>query len=372
MFNSRKSFVFDGVSLLQDYGYILAEFEEKSEIALALARTLDKGTTNKYKAQYDVYGVTYDSELVLPISIIKNICDPAVTDLKFSREDIRQLASWTTSKQTPAWLYFEDEEEHADSVRYRGMFTDIQPFVAGEIVGVTLTFTCTSSYAYTHEITETVTVNGEETLTINNTSDEWEDYVYPVIRVECTDLPTSEGYGEMVIINTSESSVVADGELTVDPTASTQEKLEDMKDLIEDYAELWGYEIEYKTDSSDVPITMGDNHAVFFNLIEHDGTTHKCIGYYTEDNTYYIAENAYMYFNILEGLPVNIDCQKVKIYDDIGRMILYSTMGIDDVDEFYWLRLKHGANDLLFFSKGEADVTFTYSEPRKVGELYED
>ena len=374
MFNSRKSFVYDGVSLLEDYGYMLVEFEEKTDVELSLARTLDKGTVNKYKAQYDVYGVTYDSELVFPISIMKNPCIyTSREELKFTRDEIRQLAAWLTSKQVPAWLYFEDEEFNADEVRYKGLFTNIEPFVAGDIVGITLTFTCTSSYAYTHEITQEYELDSSGTTqifqtVINNTSDEWEEYVYPTIRI----YPHHETVdkGDMVIINMSDASVIDNG--TLGSGTEEQSTMDVLKETIENFASTYGYTLEYETDDNDQVITRGDDHAVFLTLTEHTGEVHKCMAYYLADLSYYLVEGGFMYFTTYDELPVNIDCQKVKIYDDIGRMVLYSTMGIDDVDSFYWLRLKHGANNLLFLEKGASTVQVKYSEPRKVGELYED
>ena len=208
MFENRKSFVYSNRSLVGYEGYqenniskyALAEVEQKTQINMGLTRSLDKGNTNKYKASYDVYGVSYDDPIVFQITIIKNPC--IGIDMKFSRDESRELISWLTSTQIPQWLYFEDDELVPDTVRYYGMFTDVEPYFAGNVYGLTFTFTCTSSYAYTFEITDTH-AEIDKVFYTNKTlnGDEWNDYIYPKIYIHPIQTAATTLYGNIVLIN---------------------------------------------------------------------------------------------------------------------------------------------------------------------------
>lgn len=60
-----------------------------------------------------------------------------------------------------------------------------------------------------------------------------------------------------------------------------------------------------------------------------------------------------------------IDCEKYTITDYLGRNIYLSELGIYDPSFLYWPRLLKGANRID--TEGDATITFTYREARKVG-----
>lgn len=62
---------------------------------------------------------------------------------------------------------------------------------------------------------------------------------------------------------------------------------------------------------------------------------------------------------------VSIDNEKLKISDSTGKLIKLSDLGLMDIGNLYWFSLSYGVNDIKI--TGEAKVTITYREPRKVG-----
>lgn len=62
---------------------------------------------------------------------------------------------------------------------------------------------------------------------------------------------------------------------------------------------------------------------------------------------------------------INIDCEKYTITDYIGRNIYLSELGIYDPEFLYWPRLLKGNNRID--TTGDATITITYREARKVG-----
>ena len=62
---------------------------------------------------------------------------------------------------------------------------------------------------------------------------------------------------------------------------------------------------------------------------------------------------------------VSIDNEKLKISDLTGKLIKLSDLGLMDIGNLYWFSLSYGVNDIKI--TGEAKVTITYREYRKVG-----
>ena len=73
-----------------------------------------------------------------------------------------------------------------------------------------------------------------------------------------------------------------------------------------------------------------------------------------------------MRMSVTKGLKVYLDCQKLTINDELGRMVTYDKLGITDVAYMYWLQLLNGNNSLLFY--GNCDFKVKHIESRKVGE----
>ena len=74
----------------------------------------------------------------------------------------------------------------------------------------------------------------------------------------------------------------------------------------------------------------------------------------------------FMRMSMSKDLKVYLDCQKLTINDELGRMVTYDKLGITDVAYMYWLQLLNGNNSLLFY--GNCDFKVKHIESRKVGE----
>jgi len=75
--------------------------------------------------------------------------------------------------------------------------------------------------------------------------------------------------------------------------------------------------------------------------------------------------NGTMDINCLIGNVVYIDAQKLKVTDLAGGLISFEKLGINDVDNIYWMRFCSGENKIKII--GNATVRFTWREARKVG-----
>ena len=77
-------------------------------------------------------------------------------------------------------------------------------------------------------------------------------------------------------------------------------------------------------------------------------------------------ENGIMVMSVSKDLNISMDCQKLTINDELGRMVRYDKLGINDVAHMYWIQLVHGNNSFLFY--GNCDFRIKHIEARKVGE----
>ena len=236
---------------------MLAGFEEISSIPLGLDREINRGESNVYRPRQNHFGATYASPLEFELSVIKNI-EEDQNDMIFSRNDIRSIAAWLTSPLYPILFHMTDYEFDAyleEPIDYYVTFSSIENVVVnGGIVGLTIKATCG--------------------ITITNTSDNYDGFIYPIIKINPTD----------------------NGQITI--SNDTEQK-----------------SITFKS--------KGANNAIF------------------------------------------IDCQRLEIKDSIDSLIPLSDLGVSNPADIYFPRLLHGQNKISV--KGNAKVTLTYREYRKVG-----
>lgn len=176
-----KSFTYCNKNTLEDFGLnmVLADNEE---INLGLSREVLKGSITKFRDATNHLGAKFSEVLSFPITLIKRSKTGNQEELKWSREEIRNLTSWLTSVDVPQLLEFQYKETREETIDYFGLFTDISTYNLDNIIyGITLTFTCSSSFGYTKENSYKCSANSK--IVIDNTSDKWNDYVYPKIEI---------------------------------------------------------------------------------------------------------------------------------------------------------------------------------------------
>lgn len=164
----------------KDFGLILVSFDVNDNSGnLGLNKEIIKGESTKFRITKNHFGSKYSDELSFQVSFIKNTCNNK--EQKFSRDELRKITSWLSSNDYPKELYFVDKKNDIEPIYYFGIFTELNPFVLDGVYGLTATFTCDSPYGYT-KLYSYICNNGE-TIVINNTSDEIEKPVYPLIKI---------------------------------------------------------------------------------------------------------------------------------------------------------------------------------------------
>lgn len=185
-----KSFTYNGKNTASDFGLVLVSLKSDSNsVSLGLDREVEKGSTTKYRESANHYGARYSDVLTYQITLIKNEEKYFnQRDMKFNRTELRKLTSWLTSNRLPKLLEIEENVGEDEKVDFFGIFTKIEPVaLEHDLYGIKLTFQCDSQYGYSKEYN--YVCNGNDTTIIENTSDEIELPVYPMIKI----VPKSTG-----------------------------------------------------------------------------------------------------------------------------------------------------------------------------------
>lgn len=341
--------------------YISVDFEDNSDIPLAMERNMEIGETNFSRVEPNYFGDTWTDVLPIELNIVK---DPSQYDynqkeLVITKGEIREITRWLTSPHYPEWIEFEYDHDNVDEAKnYRGWFNNVETWAVGsEVYGLKLSFKCTTPFGYTDDIVNIQTVTKYSNILVTNDSDELDSYCYPTIEIK----PSSNG--QIYICNLSDCKILENGILTL--TESTY--FQSMLTLIEEFATLNGYTVKYTGKGAFNIVALCNDTAVQFYLIDRYNNEIKCTAFYMDDTKEYrIIEDGFMFMDVYTDLNVYIDCQKLIINDSLGRIITYDKLGITDVDHIYWLRLINGHNSLLLY--GNAKFTITHKESRKVGE----
>lgn len=355
-----KDFTYNNKKL-SDFGFIMVDFDNSSELPLAMRREYIQGEKTKYRHTANHLGAKDGDNLTFEIHLIKNPCN--ITnhkDYEITRDELRVLAKWLTSNNLPIWLEFEYDKIPTTEVRYCGLF-DIAEHASGDILtGLRLTFNNDSSYAYSKPIAETIQLNGNTSKIINNTNDLLEDYCYPTLQIKST------VRNEIYICNLSDCIIHREGTLAL--SSSNSDTFNTLLDKIEEYAISKGYNYEFTYENDGVFIkSIANDTAVQVRFTSRWGDSIKCIAFYNETTgDYKIIEGGFLFLEMKAQLPVTIDCLRLTMFDDLNRMILFKDMGVEDVDYMYWLRFINGGNNLICYGNN-TEITITRTEYRKVG-----
>ncbi len=349
-----KNFYFNGQSLsdLVDYAIVGLE-SDTDDIMLGLTRSIERGNRNPYRDEPNHFGTILNDYLTFDLPIMKNPCKFSTqTDLEFSREDITSLTSWLMSKKLPTWM--ETDNSDIEDTRYKGVFTNVTPYVVqGRIYGLTFTFECSTNHAFSNEKTSSITTLKLGNTTVINNSDRTNDYIYPTIEIK----PNSAS--DIFIANLTDATILQEGKIVVNSSSVTM--MNSLKTKISQYALEKGLST---SDLNESGSTFCDSTAIQFTLKNTKDEITKCFAYYDSVGNYKMLKNGMMRFKVQKSNPIYMNCQTLQIKDSLDRMIQYETLGITDVDQIYWLRLLHGANDIICWCSS-ATIKFTYNEIRE-------
>ena len=339
--------------------YISVDFDNNSDINLAMERDMTVGETNRYKTEANYFYDSWTGVLEFDLHIMKDHCTyNSQESLEITKAEIREITRWLTSTHFPEWIRFEYDDDN-EVKRYCGWFSNIETFTAyGTVYGLKLHFKCTTPFGYTDEKSYSVTSSKSyKSLLVTNDSDELNCYCYPQLTI------SPKNTNEIFICNQSDMKVLKQGTLS-----SSNSYFDALLDAVEDYAKSNGYTVEYTGTGAQNIVALCDSTAVQFYLVDAYGDDVKCTAYYKNDSAkqYQIIQGGFMYLSLNANLDVTIDTRKMLITDSIDRMVTYDKLGIKDVDQMYWLRFINGNNTLLLY--GDYDLTIKFSESRKVGE----
>jgi len=235
----------------REWGLCLVSLDTNPEYSFGLDRNIQKGEVTKFRHAANHLGARYADVLTFDICVVK---DPdTLTDQVFSESEYRDILAWFTSPHLPQELVVMNEIG-TEEMYYYGLFTAAAPFmVAGRICGITLTFTCSSQFGFTAPDVYTKTPSGSNssvTFTIDNTSDELEMPLYPIIRIN----PASTGtvkIGNMTIGKEMAIKVKKDNTVTIDCQNLTVKdtagvlRFSDLGWSLDDLESIWFPELIY-------------------------------------------------------------------------------------------------------------------------------
>lgn len=327
--------------------YIAANFND-SDDSLGLAREVVAGERNRYRVEPNSIYTKWSGNISFELNIMKDPCKYAnQDDLVIKNSEIREITRWLTSSHSPKWINFTYDPKATNEdvpACYRGHFVDVTRWeVGGNVYGLILNFECTTPFGYTEEIATKYECSGYRSETIFNDSDELEDYAYPILEIE------ARANTDFVFINVYDMNVLESGAYG----AKT------LTQYIEDYARVYRYSIEYPEKKS-----FCNNTMIEFTYVDISNNRTKCTAF-VNNGYYFIVSSGVFRFSTLKALRIHVDCQKLLIYDNIGRMITYDDLGVVDADSIYWPRLQNGLNEIIIYCEG--DVTIKRRESRKIG-----
>lgn len=178
-------FTYNGASS-QDYGLAIGGLQVDTDVPLAMAREILRGTMNRYRVIPNHMGTAYQEVLIFTISMIKDPCTYG-DDYIYTEDEVDEIVTWLTAPQYPTLFHMYDEEPDIyKKYDYYGLFSDIQTMTNGEeVIGFTATFTTNSPYAWTETKTVTYSATTHDTTTfgIQVHTSEPNSPVYPIITI---------------------------------------------------------------------------------------------------------------------------------------------------------------------------------------------
>ena len=171
-----SGFIYNGKStknILSDE-IMLATFDD-GEIKITSKRESIAGDITISRPIPNEYGTTYD-KLVINYGLVKK--DGGY----FSDEEQEKIESWLTSPKTSIDLQLYDDTYNNLEI-YCGLFTSTEWYsLCGKWIGLMFEFTCNSAYGKKY-FKQSFDVTSKQTITINNPTDELNEYIYPTVDI---------------------------------------------------------------------------------------------------------------------------------------------------------------------------------------------
>ena len=234
-------FEFDGHNS-SEYGIIMTGITDNDNLE---SRSLQLGEKNRYRARENHFGTVHGDNYSFTLSIMKNPCtiSNSVPSLRngvlvyeekylptlinntlifpmgstpsvdhgtlqmndtyyLSSNNVRSINSWLMSPQVPRLFKIIGGEYFSENIEFFVTFTEVTTEHTSSPYEMSFTAVCDAPYGYTPEITYNITSSSTITRTcvINNTSDCYEDYIYPLIKI------SPKSHGTITIQNVTDNN----------------------------------------------------------------------------------------------------------------------------------------------------------------------
>ena len=171
-------FIYNGKSTknaINSSELILASFDSVDSVT-GMTRDNVSGESTIAHPITNEYGTTYNN-LEIEYGLIKKNKKP------FTEAEQQIIETWLTSPKISQDIQIYDCENNITDI-YCGKFTETEwKPMSGGFAGLTFKFTCNSAYGK-KKFSQTYSINGSKiNITINNLTDELEEYVYPVLDI---------------------------------------------------------------------------------------------------------------------------------------------------------------------------------------------
>lgn len=306
-------FEYDGI-MSDTKNIIITRIEQNDTI---ISRSPVLGNKNIYRPRENHFGMQYDSNLSFTIHLIKNPCDIYDTTPKLINNTV---VFPKLPKLEGGVLLFEHDMPYIDEsgTLVTPEYTDY--FSSSEVSAITSWLT---------------SPNYPKLFKILNNNYYYEEINFYAVITEATSDHTDRPY-ELIYTVVCDSPYGYTPEIkkniTSTSTLVTSVNLLNNSDCHEDYV---------------------------YPIINVHPLSH---GELTIRN---VTDNGTLKINMLNKADFYIDCQNLKFYDVVGDILSFDDLGISDIDNIYFPRLCFGGNTFEF--TGNAEITITYREQRKVG-----
>lgn len=185
---------------LSGYGCLVASIVTSREDNASLGSNITFETLKNSSTFVDrIVKVDYEK----PASITFDICKkPSNGTSVFSDNEISFIMRWLNRKSFEVFRPIYDDGSYAN-IYFKGSFNVTAIYIAGEVVGFTLTFTANSPFGYDDEQNLIVDIdNSYDTFTFFNNSDEY-GYLYPTQFII-----TCKSNGDFIMSNNIDINIV--------------------------------------------------------------------------------------------------------------------------------------------------------------------
>lgn len=316
MASYHSSFTYNGLNSAKDMGLIITAFASDTDNGLTdTFLSMDISSDDYYDGtKRYTYNSRYNTQATVTITVVKN------NGKDFSLQQVRSCLKWLTGAKTDSWL----DMYNGDEIKYSflGRITNVQNYkLDARIVGLTITFTSVSPWAYSApqvfdcsiyqliDITEegVLLKGGDDAVPLGTDSE-------GVLSVSYLD-------------NNNYFNITDDGVVYIDNSYRTV--IDNRSDDLYTYIYL---DIDYINESSSFVsirnITLGEETKVT---------------------------------SIRTNESISISAKQFIISDVPNKIF-------GDTFNFVWPRLQPGPNDFIVEGDGRGSAKFTYRYPMKVGD----